>query len=162
LIKESWAMARKKPASLPCCQPTAEPCCAPARSDSGLPKPALKDRPLLTPEQAGGLATLFKVLGNDTRLRLLHALARSGELSVTEMAEAVGMKPQAVSNQLQRLSDLGILVSRRNGVSIRYRIADRCVASVLDHGLCLLEDAWTGGVGSSELTRPVLSFGRRS
>jgi ArsR family transcriptional regulator, lead/cadmium/zinc/bismuth-responsive transcriptional repressor len=155
-------VARKKPPSLPCCQPAGDECCAPARSDSGLPKPALRDRPLLTPEQAGGLATLFKVLGNDTRLRLLHALARSGELSVTELAGAVGMKPQAVSNQLQRLSDLGILASRRNGVSIRYRIADRCVASVLDHGLCLLEDAWTGGLGPAEGSRPVLSFGRSS
>ena len=30
-------------------------------------------------------------------------------------------KPQAVSNQLQRLSDLGILAHRRDGKSIFYR-----------------------------------------
>jgi DNA-binding transcriptional ArsR family regulator len=152
----------KKSANTGCCQPAADPCCAPARSDSGMPKPALKDRPLLTAEQAGGLASLFKVLANDTRLRLLHALARSGDLSVTELAEAIGMKPQAVSNQLQRLSDLGILASRRNGVSVRYRIADRCVASVLDHGLCLLEDACTGGHSPAQVSRPIHSFARSS
>jgi Bacterial regulatory protein, arsR family len=33
-----------------------------------------------------------------TRLRLLHALAQSGELCVGELADAVAMKPQAVSN----------------------------------------------------------------
>jgi DNA-binding transcriptional ArsR family regulator len=122
----------------------------------------LKERPLLTPEQASSLESLFQVLANDTRLRLLHALIRAGDLSVTELARAVGMKPQAVSNQLQRLSDLGILASRRNGVSIRYRIADRCVVSVLDHGLCLLEDAWRGAGELSSISRPVQSFGRSS
>jgi DNA-binding transcriptional ArsR family regulator len=111
----------------------------------------LQDRPLLTLEQAAGLATLFKVLANDTRLRLLHALARSGDLAVSELAETVGMKAQAVSNQLQRLSDLGIVQSQRNGISIRYHIADRCVSSVLDYGLCLLEEA----ISSREVGRPV-------
>src|SRR4051794_17658112 len=60
-------------------------------------KPALHERPLLTREQAGGLMTVFKVLANDTRLRLLHALARAGELCVTDLAAVVDMKPQAVS-----------------------------------------------------------------
>jgi len=34
------------------------------------------------------------------------------------------MTPQAVSNQLQRLGDRGILAARRNGNSVFYRIAD--------------------------------------
>jgi DNA-binding transcriptional ArsR family regulator len=84
---------------------------------------------------------VFKVLANDTRLRLLHALARAGELPVGELAAAVAMKPQAVSNQLQRLVDRGILGSRREGTSIIYRIVDPCVISLLDQGLCLTEDA---------------------
>lgn len=155
-------MGRTRKPDTSCCPPSADKCCAPARGASGLPKPALKDRPLLTPDQAGGLETLFSILANDTRLRLLHALARAGELSVTELADAIDMKPQAVSNQLQRLSDLGIVANRRNGVSIRYRIADRCVASVLDYGLCLLEDAMPGAAGAVESSRPVHYFGRRS
>ena len=32
-------------------------------------KTVLKDRSLLSPIQAGGLASVFKVLANDTRLR---------------------------------------------------------------------------------------------
>jgi DNA-binding transcriptional ArsR family regulator len=84
---------------------------------------------------------VFKVLANDTRLRLLHALVRADEMCVTDLAQAVGMSPQAVSNQLQRLVDRGILGFRRNGNQIYYRIVDPCVTSLLDQGLCLTEDA---------------------
>ena len=51
------------------------------------------------------------------------------------------MKPQAISNQLTRLADRGILGYRRNGNNIYYRIVDPCVIEILDHGLCLSEDA---------------------
>ena len=53
------------------------------------------------------------------------------------------MKPQAVSNQLQRLSDLGILACRRDGKSIYYRLVDLCVKSLLDQALCLMEESGT-------------------
>lgn len=105
------------------------------------PKPELRERPLITHGQAGELAGLFKILANETRLRLLHALARTGETRVTDLAEAVEMSPQAVSNQLRRLVDLGILASRRNGTAVLYRILDPCVPILLDRGLCLTEDA---------------------
>jgi ArsR family transcriptional regulator, lead/cadmium/zinc/bismuth-responsive transcriptional repressor len=104
-------------------------------------KPSLKDRPLLTPIQAGGLVAVFKVLANDTRLRLLHALVRADELCVTDLAASLGMKPQAVSNQLHRLSDLSILAFRRDGNSIYYRLVDLCVRSLLEQGWCLMEEA---------------------
>jgi ArsR family transcriptional regulator, lead/cadmium/zinc/bismuth-responsive transcriptional repressor len=106
----------------------------------GLPKP-LRERPMLSPIQAGGLAAVFKVLANDTRLRLLHALIRQDELCVTDLATAIAMKPQAVSNQLQRLSDLGILAFRRDGTTLYYRVVDRCVQGLLEQGWCLMEEA---------------------
>ena len=106
-------------------------------------KPALRERALIRPDQAANVMGLFKMLANDTRLRLLHALVRAGELCVTHLAEAVEMTPQAVSNQLQRLTDRGILAARRDGNSIHYRIVDPCVTKLLDYGLCLAEDART-------------------
>ncbi len=102
-------------------------------------KPTLRERPLLTPSQASGLMAVFKILANDTRLRLLHALGKSGELCVTDLAAAVDMKPQAVSNQLQKLVDRSILGCRRDGRRIRYRIVDQCVIALLDQGLCLTD-----------------------
>ena len=106
--------------------------CAPAR-------PELAARELISPARAARLEGVFKMLANDTRLRLLHALARAGELCVTDLAEAVGMRPQAVSNQLQRLADRGMLATRRDGNRIWYRITDPCVPELLDLAWCLTE-----------------------
>ncbi len=110
--------------------------CAPRKAG----KPALRDRPLLDLPQATELMRLFKILASDSRLRLLHALERAGELCVTDLAAEAGMSPQAVSNQLQRLADRRIVVSRREGSRLFYRSADPCVKGLLDLGMCLLEE----------------------
>ena len=109
---------------------------APARA--GKPRP--RNRALLDPAEAAALARLFKVFANDTRLRLLHALERDGEVCVNNLATQIKMAPQAVSNQLQRLADRGIVAARRDGTRLHYRVADPCVAGFLDLGLCLLEE----------------------
>lgn len=116
-------MVPKKQTELPACRP----------------KPRLKRRNLIASAEAAELRDMFKVLANDTRLRLLHALVRSGELCVTDLADVVGMKPQAVSNQLQRLVDRRVLTATRHGNNMNYRIADPCVLDLLDLGLCLIE-----------------------
>ena len=103
-------------------------------------KASLRDRQLMTTEQALSLEGLFCVLANDTRLRLIHEIARHDEVCVTDLAEALEMKPQAVSNQLQRLSDKGIVATRRDGNNIFYRILDDCVVILLERGLCLNEE----------------------
>jgi DNA-binding transcriptional ArsR family regulator len=104
------------------------------------PKASLRDRPPISSEQALSLEALFGVLANDTRLRLLHEIARHGEICVTDLASALEMKPQAVSNQLQRLSDKGIVGARREGNNAFYRILDGCVMILLERGLCLIEE----------------------
>lgn len=109
--------------------------------------PSLAARALISSEQAWGLARIFKVLANDTRLRLLHELVRSEECCVTDLATALGLPAQAVSNQLQRLLDQGVLLQRRAGNRMYYRIADPCVPSLLDLGLCLSEQTAAGGWG---------------
>lgn len=107
-------------------------------------KPKLNDRPLITPALASDIEELFLILGNDTRIRLLHLLAKNEELCVSEIAEQLEMKAQAISNQLQRMTDKDILESRREGNQIFYRIHDPCVVSILDYGLCLIEDSKGG------------------
>jgi len=103
-------------------------------------KPSLRQRPLLSSQEAAELRDLFAILANDTRLRLLHALVQAGELCVTNLGERLGMKPQAVSNQLQRLADRKILATRREGNHIYYRIVDPCVPTLLHRGICLVEE----------------------
>ena len=103
-------------------------------------KPPLAERPLLGLEAAAELARVYETLANDTRLRLLHVLLKEGEIYPSGLAAKLGMKPQAVSNQLQRLSDRGIVQTRRDGNNVLYRIVDPCVIELIDRGLCLLEE----------------------
>lgn len=119
-------------------------------------KPAPRDRPLIDPERAAALSRLLKIFANDTRLRLLHALERGREVCVTDLAAALEMAPQAVSNQLQRLADRSIVSARRDGTRLYYRIADPCVAGILDLGFCLLEEA-----GEPRRRRPPVARARR-
>lgn len=106
-----------------------------------LPKAPLEQRPLLSGPKAAELARIFEVLASDTRLRLLHALILEGDPCMSDLAAAVDMKPQAVSNQLRRLVDMGILDTRRHGNHVHYRIVDPCIAKLMYHGLCLNEEA---------------------
>src|SRR3954453_24055069 len=113
-------------------------CCSPG--DSCAARPPLKARPLLGFVEAVKVMALFKRLANDTRIRILHHIVRRGEASVTDIAKTLGMKPQAVSNQLVRLSDTRMLASRREGNNVFYRVENGCVAPLLDLALCLMED----------------------
>src|SRR5688572_6970375 len=124
-------MARKQPAAeVACCPP----------GDPYLSRLPLADRPFLSFVDAVKVMALFKVLANDTRIRLLHHLVRSGGATVTDLAKTLGMKPQAASNQLTRLSDTGMLRSRREGNNMYYWVVNGCVAPLLDLALCLMQD----------------------
>ena len=124
-----------------------------ARGPAEAGKPPLAARPLIGQTEATELTRLFKMLANDTRLRLVHALERAGELCVTDLARELKMAPQAVSNQLQRLTDRRIVAFRREGSRLYYRIADPCVPEFLDLGLCLLEETGELPAGKGEEPR---------
>lgn len=103
-------------------------------------KASLTERSLISCEQASELEALFEVLANDTRLRILHEIARHTEACVGDIAAAVEMKPQAVSNQLKRLLDKRIVAARRDANNVFYRVVDNCVLILLERGLCLTEE----------------------
>jgi ArsR family transcriptional regulator, lead/cadmium/zinc/bismuth-responsive transcriptional repressor len=103
-------------------------------------QPSLSELPLLDAKKAVELAAVFETLANDTRLRALNVIAQGVESSPTAIAEKVGMKPQAISNQLKHLSDRGIIERRREGNQVYYRIVDPCVIDLLERGLWLTQD----------------------
>lgn len=67
----------------------------------------------------------FAALGNDTRLRCLVLLEREGELCVCELTHALGIIQPVVSRHLAVLREAQIVVDRREGVWIHYRINER-------------------------------------
>ncbi len=72
----------------------------------------------------------FKILVDTNQLRILHALVIEKEMCVSYRLRVLGLNTTAVSNQLQRLADRGIVTSRKDGLKIIYRILDPCAVSV--------------------------------
>ena len=66
----------------------------------------------------------LKSLANAQRLRIL-CLVMEGERPVGEIAEAVGAKQSSVSQNLALMRREGLVVSRRSGQTIYYRLADK-------------------------------------
>ena len=73
--------------------------------------------------QLKAVARLFAVLSEPSRLVLLQAL-HGGPLTVTELVRASGMKQANVSKHLSVLHDHQLVRRQREGISIRYEIAD--------------------------------------
>lgn len=75
-------------------------------------------------------AGLLKVLAHETRLLVLCHLA-SGELSVGEINARVPLSQSALSQHLALLRSEGVVVTRRQGQNIFYRLADTGASQVL-------------------------------
>ena len=67
-------------------------------------------------------ARICQVLADPKRLRLIDAL-RDAERSVGELAESLGATYPNVSQHLNVMRDAGLVVSRRDGTTIYYRLA---------------------------------------
>jgi DNA-binding transcriptional ArsR family regulator len=74
-------------------------------------------------EHATGAAGLMKALGNESRLMILCMLAE-GECSVGELNELIPLSQSALSQQLARLRQQGIVSTRRESQTIYYSLAD--------------------------------------
>jgi ArsR family transcriptional regulator len=75
-------------------------------------------------ERAERQAKFCRVFGNAPRIMILWLLAER-ELPVTEIAEEVGTSLQNISQHLTLLKKHEIVVARREGQTIYYRIADK-------------------------------------
>jgi ArsR family transcriptional regulator len=68
------------------------------------------------------LAQLFKILADETRLRILEMLGRRRELCVRDLWERLGQSQPAVSHHLGLLRMAGLVDTRHEGKHIYYRI----------------------------------------
>ena len=95
---------------------------------------AMARKSALAPEEVVGLSTLYKALGDPTRLQLLLGL-RDGEMCVCDLAALAGVSESAISHQLRKLRDWGVVRNRREGQILFYSLDDDCIARLLDVGL---------------------------
>ena len=68
------------------------------------------------------LAHLFKLLADETRLRILDMLGRRKELCVRDLWQRLGQSQPAVSHHLGLLRTAGLVETRQEGKHIYYRI----------------------------------------
>jgi DNA-binding transcriptional ArsR family regulator len=66
----------------------------------------------------------FALLSDPTRLRILHTVMESGELSVGAIAEAAGTSRFNASAHLNRLAVGGMVTRRREASTVFYRVED--------------------------------------
>tara|TARA_B100000575_G_C22482369_1_gene319178 strand:+ start:142 stop:480 length:339 start_codon:yes stop_codon:yes gene_type:complete len=73
----------------------------------------------------------LKAISHEGRLMILCYLA-SGEKSVTDLETLLSSRQAAVSQQLARLRSEGLVIARREGKVIHYRLADKRATKILD------------------------------
>jgi len=76
-----------------------------------------------------GLAEVAKALGHSSRLEILELLAQ-GERSVDSVAERAGLSIANASQHLRQMRRAGLLLSRREGKRILYRLSDPSVLAL--------------------------------
>jgi len=86
----------------------------------------------MTPELIEEVAHRFALLGDPTRLRILHTLLERGELSVGDAAAASGTSLFNASAHLNRLAAGGFVVRRPAGTTHYYRVTDTSISTVCD------------------------------
>ena len=73
----------------------------------------------------------FKALANETRLAIIEEL-RSGDLSVSELVDRLGLEQSRVSHNLRCLAYCGFVSSRRDGKRVIYSLNRDTVLPLLD------------------------------
>lgn len=78
--------------------------------------------PELSSELEKDLVQVFKLLSDETRLRVLLYLVRAGELHVTALCDKLGQSQPAVSHHLALLRVAGLIEARRDGKHNYYSV----------------------------------------
>ena len=78
------------------------------------------------------IARMLRLFANDRRVRILYRLAASKEeLSIAALAEGIQISQSALSQHLMKLRKGGLIVARRAGHNIFYRLADPRAAQLV-------------------------------
>lgn len=85
----------------------------------------------VTLSHAEAVTRLGSALSDETRTRILLAL-REAPANPSDLADALGVSRQVMSNQLACLRGCGLVTSGREGRHVSYQLTDRHIAHALD------------------------------
>lgn len=86
----------------------------------------LKDKVL----DVAGLSEIFKILGDETRTKILYLLAHE-ELCVCDLAALLEMSLPAISHHLRLLKALRLVKYRRDGKMVYYSLDDNHILNMI-------------------------------
>lgn len=98
-------------------------------------------------------AQLFKVLGSEPRLGLLHAIGQEPR-TVGALAEATGMSQPLVSQHLRTLRQAGLVTSSRSGKEVTCQLADLHVSHVIADALAHVQEPAAARPAVEDLFEP--------
>ena len=90
-------------------------------------------------------AKLFKALNHPARLAILEVL-REDEHCVCHLEACLGYRQAYISQQLSVLRDAGLVLDRRNGWNIYYRVVRPEIYNLVDEAVKLAEAEPAAGV----------------
>ena len=90
------------------------------------------------------LANWTRTLAHPVRLGILRVLAEQGECCVCHLTAVLRRRQPLVSQSLRVLRDSGMVLDRRDGYMVYYRLADRQVGDLLTQ-LASVQQALGGG-----------------
>lgn len=74
---------------------------------------------------------IFKVIGDSNRLKILEIL-RSGENCQCDIIPMIAQSQPTVSRHLKLLEEAGLIVSRKVGTKMFYKVVDMQVFNIID------------------------------
>ena len=80
--------------------------------------------------EVAGLSELFKVLGDETRTKIIYLLSEE-ELCVCDLAEILDMSLPAISHHLRLLKAMRLVKYRREGKQVYYTLDDDHIVSLI-------------------------------
>ncbi|MBX3104047.1 MAG: helix-turn-helix transcriptional regulator [Cryobacterium sp.] len=86
----------------------------------------------LNPSAVDQLASVFRLMGEPGRVRILSTLVNSGEVCVHDLADAAQLSESATSQALRLLRAHRVVAVHRSGRLAYYRLADDHVRQLLD------------------------------
>ena len=89
---------------------------------------------ILDEHSAAHVAELFRAFSDTSRVQILSALL-DGEKNVHSLAELVRVSESAVSHHLRGLRQMRLVVARREGKEVFYRIVDPHIVTLLKQGI---------------------------
>lgn len=80
------------------------------------------------------LSSLFKILSDENRFKILHALAYEDQLCVCDVANIIGATMANTSHHLQALKKLGVVDSKKIGKLVYYFSSDDRIVELINLG----------------------------